>query len=46
MDYDRKKLKTMWGQFWAAHQVHTTFTCTCIIIVLIVLYMHEVKWVI
>lgn len=21
MDYDRKKLKTMWGQFWAAHQV-------------------------
>ena len=21
MDYERKKLKTMWGQFWAAHQV-------------------------
>ena len=21
MDYDRKKLKTMWAQFWASHQV-------------------------
>jgi len=35
MDYDRKKLKTMWGQFWAAHQVslHSVwrpleYTCT------------------
>ena len=26
MDYDRKKLKTMWGQFWASHQVRTPYT--------------------
>jgi len=23
MDFDRKKLKPMWSQFWAAHQVRT-----------------------
>lgn len=27
MDYDRKKLKTMWGQFWAAHQVGWYLRC-------------------
>ena len=21
MDYEKKRVKTMWGQFWAAHQV-------------------------
>ena len=27
MDYDRKKLKTMWGQFWAAHQRFFKYLC-------------------
>eukprot|EP00731_Ephydatia_muelleri_P023466 Em0015g1049a len=27
LDYDRKKLKTMWGQFWASHQRFFKYLC-------------------
>ena len=27
MDYDKKKLKTMWGQFWASHQRFFKYMC-------------------
>lgn len=27
LDYDRKRLKTMWGQFWAAHQRFFKYLC-------------------
>ena len=27
MDFDKKKNKTMWGQFWAAHQRFFKYMC-------------------
>jgi hypothetical protein len=27
LDYDRKHMKTMWGQFWAAHQRFFKYLC-------------------
>ena len=27
MDFERKKSKTMWGQFWAAHQRFFKYMC-------------------
>ncbi|CAI8027595.1 Protein strawberry notch homolog 1, partial [Geodia barretti] len=33
MDYDRKKLKTMWAQFWASHQVGASLIVVSLIVV-------------
>ena len=27
LDFDKQKLKTMWGQFWAAHQRFFKYMC-------------------
>lgn len=27
LDYDKQKLKTMWGQFWASHQRFFKYMC-------------------